>query len=87
MPTYAYADWPSQSTPSARLSRIRLHIAEVSEKAGQARLGQGSNNYDPTDATQYLQLLFAQEERLSKIPGTEGSVNGGQSVARFRRPS
>jgi hypothetical protein len=76
---WTYADWPSQSTPALRLTRLRLHMAEVANEIGKERSGDGYSRGSGS-VTQYYAGLQSQLTRLESMPGS----NGGGAVSNLR---
>jgi hypothetical protein len=81
MAVWQYNDWITQSDQTTRLTRLRLHIAEVSEKL----LGFKRNNaaHFPVDQD-YLKQLMAQESALSAAVEQSGFWRNAIGVARSR---
>ena len=62
MATWAYADWITYDGAD-RLTRLRLHIAEVSQRTmGTSARGNSVTTVDP----QYLQGLLKEESKLTE---------------------
>lgn len=74
MADWTYSDWTSQSTVAAQLTRLRLHITEVSNKVGNERAADGYS-VGSGSLSQYLTLLMAQQDRLEAKPGADGKTN------------
>ena len=68
---WTYADWITQTAKADRVTRLRLHIQEVSGQieAGMTHTGR---TFDPEPLRQYLSTLFEQLNRLD--PTGDGSV-------------
>lgn len=64
--TWTYSDWITQPTPGTRLTRLRLHIAEVSEVASGVAVSKDGASRDPSNAREYLATLMEREEKLDK---------------------
>ena len=79
--TYTYGDYITLDSPSARLTRLRLHIVEVSEAVLSPNLSGDGKSVDYTAMQQYLRDLKAEESRLAATVGM-GLINGGVSLAR-----
>jgi len=83
---WTYADWRRQSTPAARLERLRLHIEEVSQHEVGSKTRSGAAKFP---ATAYLERLEAKEEKLAGLVDPSdtgaGSVPIARSRAAFRR--
>ena len=75
MATWTYSDWITQSTDALRLSRLRLHIQEVSDKlAGftqQAAMGLSAQR---PPLQQYLDMLIKREEQLALATGDSSAA-------------
>lgn len=76
---WTYSDWTSQTTATARLTRLRLHMTEVADKISNERSGDGVSRGSGS-LTQYYDGLRSQAERLESMPG----VNGTGSVSNIR---
>jgi hypothetical protein len=63
---------------SAKLTRLRLHIQEVSDKVTQ-EVGGGGYNRSSSAVQQYLKTLKDEELQLT---GSIAAVSGGVSLAR-----
>jgi hypothetical protein len=77
--SWTYADGPSQSTVPLRLTRLRLHMAEVANQIGNERSGDGYSKGSGSLA-QYYQGLVNQAQRLESMPG----ASGGGAVSNLR---
>lgn len=79
MALWTYADWVTYPTGSDRLTRLRLHIQEVSQYslASKTRKGEVS-----AVTPEYMQSLQAEERRLT--PAVEGR-SLVRNLARFAR--
>lgn len=83
---WTYANWPSQSTPALRLTRLNLHIEEVSQKV-QQELGADGKSRGSSSVQNYLDTLFAERDKLEKrVERTTASdgASGMFSQVRFR---
>lgn len=76
---WTYADWPSQSTVALRLTRLRLHMAEVANKIGNEQSGDGYSKGSGS-LSQYYQGLVNQAQRMESMPGS----SGGGAVSNLR---
>lgn len=79
---WTYADWITLDG-AARLTRLRLHIEEVSNfTQGTATRGQSVTPVDP----QYLQTLLKEEKELARQlnPGATGGGFGCSSIKFIR---
>lgn len=91
MANYSYNDWITQATPAAQAQRLRLHIAEVSDRIDAATGNQGESTN--TDTLQkYLDTLFRQLKELDpggiiSAPTAAAGVTSGFTSARARTPS
>ena len=82
---WTYSDWITykRSAPAAALSRLQLHIQEVSDKIGREVSADGKA-VSSSALTQYLDRISAQEaELLAALGPTEGG--GGVTYANFNR--
>lgn len=82
--TYTYGDYITIDTPAARLTRLRLHIVEVSQAVLSPNLSGDGKSVDYTAMQQYLRDLKAEEMKLASVVGG-GLINGGVSLARNAR--
>lgn len=78
---YTYHNWSSQTSDADKLSRLRLHIDEVSAQMG-PNLSSGGHSRSTDSLNNYLDKLYKQRDIL------EGRVAGSAraaavSVARF----
>lgn len=83
---WTYADWKSQATLSLRLSRLRLHMAEVAQRIGN-ELGADGKNRGSFAVRLYYQDLQGEEKELEKrVERTTASdgASGMFSQVRFR---
>jgi hypothetical protein len=76
---WTYSDWVSQSTPAAQLTRLNLHIKEVSDAVGN-EIGSDGKSRSSAATERMLDRLHKHRERLQAIAG---GVGGGVSLARF----
>jgi len=77
---WTYSNWTSQSTSAARLTRLRLHVTEVSDKVGQELAADGKS-VGSSALQAYLGALLT---RMDKLEGRSASaIGGGVSVAGF----
>lgn len=81
---WTYSDWTSQATDAARLTRLNLHITEVSDAVGR-EIDADGKRVSSAAVQQYLDTLLRQRERLESRTAGGSSVNGGVSFADFRR--
>lgn len=65
---YTYADYESESTDALRLSRLRLHIAEVSADMGASISADGKSRNTQT-LVDYLRMLKDRREDLERATG------------------
>lgn len=72
---WTYSDWIS-TDGSSRLTRLRLHIQEVSDALTASYQSDGTS-YNPAHLNSYLSSLHAQEASLS-------AVSAGNRVSRMR---
>ena len=80
---WTYSDWRSQSTDSAKLARLALHIEEVSNKQG-GKLGvsgggmsiQFDSNYLATLNAEYVKLDSTVRRFASGGPVSLANLNG-----------
>lgn len=69
---YTYSDWVTQTTRSTRITRLRLHIQEVSDLIS-AKQQFGERDYDPEVLQRYYDSLTEQLAKLDPT-GTGGST-------------
>ncbi len=75
--TWTYSDWITlDSGSAARLSRLRLHIKEVSDKISSGNFSTEKKSHDFAYLQQYLADLHRQEkqETASSAPAAGQSV-------------
>jgi hypothetical protein len=84
MAAWTYADWPSQSTPAARLERARLHLSEVNAAVNTLDVQGDGYGVSAASMVQYQQNLMADIARMESLPAY-GGRNGGFSVMRRGR--
>lgn len=82
MALWTYADWITQTDQTTRLERLRLHIAEVSQKTVGSKTRTGA--YFPVD-TAYLKMLTENERTLAKRVEPSMSPSIARSSALCRR--
>jgi len=77
---WTYSDWDSQSTPTARLTRLRLHLAEVGDCITAAMTSQ-AENYDPRTLGTYYEALQKEKQLLlpqvSEVAADDPRVTAG----------
>lgn len=81
---WTYADWPSQTTPALRLTRLNLHITEVTQKIGNEIGGDGYSKGSGS-LTTYLNGLMARQAELEKR--VERTASGGAIQVQMRDPA
>lgn len=80
---WTYSDWPTLSTAAARLTRLNLHIQEVSDRVAEEVAGDGKSM--SSNAIQnYLDTLMPQRKDLEKR--VERAAGGLVSITKFRDP-
>ena len=80
---WTYSDWITQSTLTTRLSRLRLHIQEVSAKIDIEIAGDGKSRASAT-LGRYYEKLIDQEAALAKRVQAQGLDGGSGSVSQVR---
>lgn len=75
-----YHDWAEQTTASARLTRLRLHITEVSAQLGAPDVSADGKSKSLASLNQYYTGLLSQLAILERDPGTRRA--GGRSLYR-----
>ena len=79
-----YSDWITyEQSNSLRLSRLRLHIQEVSDFISTGSYSKGGRNLDKKFLQDYLDTLFEKEKDENSVGG---SSNGNQSAFTRGRP-
>lgn len=78
MAAWTYSDWITLTTAAAQLTRINLHIQEVSDKiqADVAAHGYSRQSHPLND---YLKGLMAERKSLLKA----SAIGGGRSLVTF----
>lgn len=82
---WTYSDYITLTDQAAKLTRLRLHIQEVSDSIGREISGDGKSKSE-NNITQYLAELRKEEKELAAVPGVGNGYNGGISLSRARRP-
>jgi|SaaInlV_125m_DNA_1040241.scaffolds.fasta_scaffold98369_1 hypothetical protein len=82
MALWNYADWITYTDLTVRLERLRLHIAETSEKNVGSKTRTGA--YFPISPEE-RKMLYAAEEKLAKRVESSTSPTVTTSFARCRR--
>lgn len=82
---WTYADWESQTSDASRLSRLRLHIAEVVQHVGPEVAGGGMSK-GSSSLTSYLRDLRSEATRLQeRVERSTGGVTLARLRSDFRR--
>jgi len=81
---WTYADYITIDDGAARLTRLRLHIVELTNAVGREIGGDGKNKSE-NNITQLLAAAKAEERELRDVPGVGGGYNSGVSLSRARR--
>lgn len=81
---WSYADWRSQATAALRLARLNLHMAEVAQKIGNERGGDGYSVGSGSLAAYLRQLEDRQAELEKRV---ERTANGGAIQVRMIDPA
>lgn len=66
---WTYNDWRSQATPALQLTRLYLHLDEVSAQAG-ADVSSGGKSRATQSLNDYIRILEENARRLERITGT-----------------
>jgi hypothetical protein len=67
---WTYSDWITYDQDSAnRLTRLRLHIQEVSDFISTGNYSKGGRNIDKGDLQKYLDSLLDKEKEETSISG------------------
>lgn len=83
---YTYHDWQQQTTAAARLSRLRLHLAEVSQLIAASVSSNGSSRSTDT-LERYWEKLTEEEKSLVDQVGVDGAGAAVVGVFRLGRVS
>ena len=75
---WTYSDWITQTDDGARLTRLRLHIQEVSNKI-RREVGAGDMSQSSRAVREYLDSLHKREEALASVVNADGTASGGVS--------
>ena len=78
---WTYSDWRSQSTTAAQITRLKLHMTEVSDAFGPSVSG-ADMSVDRAEVRQYLKDLKDELAELEASPSA--CTNGGLSYVRVR---
>lgn len=69
---WTYSNWTSQSTAAAKLTRLNLHITEVSDILAKIQDGSISGQqWSRFDLPRYLEQLYKERDRLEKESASE----------------
>ncbi len=80
---WTYSDYITQATTATRLTRLRLHIQEVSNALSSPQsVNSGGHGLSQFDLTELLKDLKAEEAQLAAATAS----GGGVGRIRFRRP-
>lgn len=82
MAQWTYSDWITQTNQATRLTRLRLHIQEVSEKTLGSKTRTGA--YFPV-SDEYLKSLKDDEKTLAKQVEASTVPSFARSLTRCRR--
>lgn len=83
---FVYAGWAAESTPSARLSALRSHVAEVSVMV-ESRVDSVSSDGKSMTRPQLLQYYTELLKQLGNLQSTASTARaGGISYYRPTRP-
>lgn len=83
MALWTYGDWITQTDRSTRLTRLRLHIQEVSEYAVRAE----ADGFESEIDRNYMKLLHDKEALLdAQVAATSEFRYGGRNRAHFNDP-
>jgi len=69
---WIYHDYDEQSTDSARLARLRMHISEVNQQI-QSNLSNGDQSKDNGLLVEYRKQLIEERKQLESKAGTVDS--------------
>lgn len=78
---WQYTDWASQATPAERLSRLRLHVAEVSGSI-ETRADSVSENGKSLTRPQLLQYYQSLVQQVSAAESSTRGRAGGRVLYR-----
>lgn len=81
---WTYSDWITQATDALRLSRLRLHIQEVSDSLARVKTTEEQDRTtERFDLQNYLESLHVEEKALRSTVGAAATV--GSTGLRFLR--
>lgn len=83
--SWTYADYDTQATTPEIITRLKLHMTEVRQNAGRPDVAADAKSAAYGGITGYLQFLQKELRWYMSFPDATGAVNGGTSLARFRR--
>lgn len=80
---WTYSDWRSQSTTAAKITRLKLHIQEITDAFGPNVSGSDMS----VDRSELRQMAADLEQKLDELERSPSSrINGGVSFGTFERP-
>lgn len=83
MATWTYSGWITQTSLATRLTQLRAHIAEVTEKMRPEISGDGKAT-SSSALQDYLDTLLAKEKELEDRAQRQGLDGGGGGVSQIR---
>ena len=83
MATWNYSSWITETSVATRLTQLRLHIAEVTERINTEISGDGKAESSNTLGS-YLQMLLRKERELEDRAQQQGLAGGTGSVSQVR---
>ena len=81
---WQYSDWRSQTTQASRLSRLALHIQEVTDRKDALSVSGAGMSASYSGLDQYLASIMSQWEALDMK--VRGAGTGYRSNLRLQRP-
>lgn len=83
MSTWTYSDWRSQATAALRLSRLNLHLQELTDAVGREISGDGKSKSE-NNIARMIEILEKERDTLQTRVDRTGT--GVVSQVRIRRP-
>lgn len=77
---WTYSDWVTQTTAASKLTRLRLHIQEVSDRITESMSADGVS-HNAADIRQYLDSLKRDEREMGAAGVGSSMVRGKARVS------
>lgn len=84
--SWTHADFEEQTTPAARLAKLRQHLTEV-QTAISADVSASGRSRSSGSLTQYKSMLDARRKELELETGDNAATRASIATANFRRVS